>query len=218
MPHKIILFDDNAKIRNALTLMINGYDDFLLEHSYPDYSNLIERITESGADMVIMDIELPPNDGIEAVGIIRKNFKDLPVLMFTVFEDDDKIFRSICAGAQGYLLKSASPTEIVDALKELAEGGGPMTPSIARKILNKFSEEIKITDTSSKNDEFKLTGREIEVLGLLKDGNTYLAITDLLNISYGTVRKHVNNIYTKLHVASKQQAIQKALKNNLFNK
>ncbi len=218
MPYKIILFDDNAKIRDALTLMINGYDDFLLEHSYPDYTNLVERIEKSKADMVIMDIELPPNDGIEAVSIIRKNFKDLPVLMFTVFEDDDKIFRSICAGAQGYLLKSANPTEIVEALKELSEGGGPMTPSIARKILTKFSEEIKIADTTSKNDEFKLTTREIEVLGLLKDGNTYLAITDLLNISYGTVRTHVNNIYTKLHVASKQQAIEKALKNNLLYK
>ncbi len=218
MPYKIILFDDNAKIRNALSLMINGYEEFILEHSYPDYTNLVERIQESQADMVIMDIELPPNDGIEAVEIISKNFTGLPVLMFTVFEDDDKIFRSICAGAQGYILKSASPTEIINALKEIVAGGGPMTPSIARKILNKFSEEIKLKDSNAKKDENRLTPREVEVLRLLKEGNTYLAITDLLNISYGTVRKHVNNIYVKLHVASKQEAVEKAVKDNLLNK
>ncbi len=218
MPYKIILFDDNAKIRNALSLMINGYEEFILEHSYPDYTNLVERIQESQADMVIMDIELPPNDGIEAVEIISKNFTGLPVLMFTVFEDDDKIFRSICAGAQGYLLKSATPTEIINALKEIVAGGGPMTPSIARKILNKFSEEIKLKDSNAKKDENRLTPREVEVLRLLKEGNTYLAITDLLNISYGTVRKHVNNIYVKLHVASKQEAVEKAVKDNLLNK
>lgn len=217
MPYNVILFDDSAKIRTALTLMINGYDDFVLEHSYPDYNHLLERITQAKADLVIMDIELPPQSGIEAVKIIRKNFENLPILMFTVFEEDEKIFDSICAGAQGYLLKSASPIEIISALKELMTGGAPMTPIIARKILTKFAEDFKEKKSNDKKNSNVLTPRELEVLQLLKEGNTYKAITDLLNISYDTVRTHINNIYTKLHVAGKKEAIDKAIKENILN-
>jgi DNA-binding NarL/FixJ family response regulator len=215
--YKVILFDDNSKIRTSLELMINGYDDFQLIQSFPDYSNIVQKIKEYEADLAIMDIEIPPKNGIEAVSIIRKELASIPILMFTVFEDDDKIFRSICAGAQGYLLKSASPEDIINALRELMQGGAPMTPSIARKILKKFSEEIKVT-SRTKNEPYHLTRRELEILKLLKEGNSYRGITDALKISYDTVRTHISNIYTKLHVASKEEAIAKAIDENLLNK
>lgn len=215
MPHKVVLFDDNHKIRTSLELMINGYDDFRVVNSFPDYQHVVQNIIDAEADLVIMDIEIPPVDGIEAVGLIRAHDKTIPILMFTVFEDDDKIFRSICAGAQGYLLKSASPKNIMNALKELIKGGAPMTPSIARKILKKFSEEIKLPVAENKED-YHLTKRELEILKYLTEGNSYHSITDKLMISYDTVRTHISNIYGKLHVASKAEAVAKALNERLL--
>jgi DNA-binding NarL/FixJ family response regulator len=213
METKIVLFDDNAKIRKSLQLMINGYDDFKVVNAYPTYENVVEHIKSNAADIVIMDIEIPPLDGIEAVELIRKKNKNIPILMFTVFEEDDKIFRSVCAGAQGYLLKSASPEDIINALRDIRSGGAPMTPSIARKILKKFSESVSV---NKNKPEYNLTKRELEILKLLTEANSYKAVADHLVISYETVRTHIRNIYVKLHVASMGEAIAKAINEKLF--
>lgn len=213
METKVVIFDDNEKIRTSLELMINGYEGFQVVGSFADYDNVVQKMNSVSADLVMMDIEIPPKNGIEAVLEIRKNNQHIPVLMFTVFEEDEKIFSSICAGAQGYLLKSASPADIMHALSELMNGGAPMTPSIARKILKKFSEEIHV---KTSKDDYNLTKRELEILKLLTEENSYKSVADVLNISYETVRTHIRNIYSKLHVASMAEAVAKALNERLF--
>lgn len=211
---RIVVFDDNEKIRKSLELMFGGYENMKVVGSFENYEHSIERIAQSNANLVIMDIEIPPKNGIEAVLEIRKQYAEIPILMFTVFEDDEKIFDSICAGAQGYLLKNTTPEDLLLAINDLMNGGAPMTPSIARKILRKFSQEVQIS--TKPTEEYNLTKREMEILKLLTEANSYRQIADKLFISYETVRTHIGNIYAKLHVASKAEAVAKVLNEKLF--
>lgn len=210
---RVILFDDNEKIRNSLALMFSGYDHIHLVDSFASYDDIVNRINRVAANLVIMDIELPPVNGIEAVTEIRKAGLDIPVLMFTVFEDDEKIFKSICAGAQGYLLKNSTPEMLIASIKDLMTGGAPMSPSIARRILKKFKEEIQFPQTK---EEYNLTHRELEILKFLTLGNSYKEISKECGISYETVRTHIRNIYMKLHVTTMSEAVAKALNERLI--
>ncbi len=210
---RVIIFDDNEKIRNSLALMFSGYEHIHLVDSFATYDDIVNKINRVAANLVIMDIEIPPKDGIEAVTEIRKAGLDIPVLMFTVFEDDEKIFNSICAGAQGYLLKNSTPEILISSIEDLMTGGAPMTPSIARRILKKFSEEIQ---PPKAKDEYNLTKRELEILKLLTLGKSYKAISAECNISYETVRTHIRNIYMKLHVTTMSEAVAKALNERLI--
>lgn len=215
MEIRIAVFDDNAKIRKSLELMFGAYDHMKVVGSYENYEHVNEKLKEVGANLIIMDIEIPPRSGIEAVIEIRKLNLEIPILMFTVFEDDEKIFDSICAGAQGYLLKNTTPEDLLAAMEDLMNGGAPMTPSIARKILKKFSEEVKLSNKKI-TDDYNLTKREIEILKLLTEANTYKTIADKLFISFETVRTHIRNIYAKLHVATMAEAVAKALNEKLL--
>ena len=151
---------------------------------------------------------LPDITGIEGVRTVTSNFDDIQVLMFTVFEDDEKIFEAVRSGASGYLLKKTPPEEIVDAVKELHEGGAPMSPSIARKVIQAFQAK-----PANHLEEYQLTSREKELLFALVDGLSYKKIAEKYFVSIHTVRSHISSIYEKLHVNSKSQAVAKALQN-----
>ena len=212
MKTKICVFDDSNHIRESLQLLFSSIEDIELTAMYPDATDVVKKVEKSGAAVVIMDIELPGIDGIQSVTSLRKKFPGIFILMFTVSEDDDKIFRSICAGANGYLLKKTEPMNIVQAIREVQSGGAPMSPAIAKRVLQKFSE---FTPAAPAADYF-LTPREKEVLKLLTQGLSYKMIADSCNISFETVRSHIKNIYDKLHVASMTEAVAKALKENII--
>jgi DNA-binding NarL/FixJ family response regulator len=163
---------------------------------------------------VLMDIEMPGMTGIEAVKKIKKEFPQIQVLMQTVFEDDDRVFDSICSGASGYILKNFLNTKLIDAIRELQYGGSPMSPSIARKVLSKM-QQIPQFVRPEEAPNYDLTPREKEVLSCIVEGLAYKMIADKLTISYETVRSHVKKIYEKLHVASLTEAVSKAMKERI---
>jgi DNA-binding NarL/FixJ family response regulator len=170
----------------------------------------VDDIRQCRPDVVLMDIEMPGMSGIEAVQALKKEWPHVQILMQTVFEDDDRVFDSICAGASGYILKSHINTRLIDAVKELQFGGSPMSPSIARKVLNKMQSVASVIKPAEAMD-YGLTAREKEVLSCLVNGLSYKMIGADLGIGYETVRSHVKKIYEKLHVASLTEVVAKAI-------
>lgn len=171
--------------------------------------------------VILMDIDMPEMNGIEAVRHIRKDNKYTKIIMLTVFDDEDKIFEAIVAGADGYLLKDSKPTRIIAAIEDAIEGGAPMSPIIAAKTLTllRKKQTIVVEETpSDATNDHNLSRREIEILELWVQGKSYQQIADTLYISIGTIRKHIGNIYDKIHVHSRIEALQKADKNKWFKK
>lgn len=210
MSLRIAIFDDNKNIRESIGLLLATVPQFEVVGSFSHVLDCIEDIRECKPDIVLMDIEMPGMTGIEAVSQIKKEFPHIQVLMQTVFEDDDRVFDSICAGASGYILKNFLNTKLVDSINELQYGGSPMSPSIARKVLNKMQSVATIIKPEEAPD-YHLTAREKEVLSCLVNGLSYKMIGADLNISYETVRSHVKKIYEKLHVASLTEVVAKAI-------
>jgi len=172
----------------------------------PNLLNVVSDLSKEEPDIVLMDIDLPDINGIEGVRTVKNVFEKIQVLMFTVFEDDEKIFAAIRAGASGYLLKKTPPGEIISAVQQLYEGGAPMSPSIARKMVQAFQSPHNYSLA-----DYELTAREKEILFSLVDGLSYKKIGEKYFISLSTIRTHICNIYTKLHVHSKSQAVAKVL-------
>jgi DNA-binding NarL/FixJ family response regulator len=214
MSLRITIFDDNKNIRESIKLLLLTEPDFEVAGCYSHVLDCIQDVKDSKPDIVLMDIEMPGMTGIEAVRTIKKEFPHVLILMQTVFEDDDRVFDSICAGASGYLLKNFLNTKLVDAIKEVQYGGSPMSPSIARKVFNKM-QSISAHVIPEAVPEYNLTAREKEVLSCIVDGLAYKMIADKLSISYETVRSHVKKIYEKLHVASLTEAVSKAMKERI---
>jgi DNA-binding NarL/FixJ family response regulator len=210
---KVIIFDDNDSLRDSVSMLLQDHADFTLSGSYAHCLDAAEIISEARPDVVIMDIDMPGMNGIECVKLIRKEFPDVQILMLTVFDDDEKVFAAIKAGANGYMLKNAEPQRLLQAISEVYNGGSPMTPGIARKVLQQFQavlpEEVEL--------DYHLSARESEVLGLLVDGLSYKMIAAKLGITYDTVRAHMKKIYGKLHVASMTEAVAKAITQNVFH-
>ena len=211
MDKRIVIFDDNIKRRESLEMLIDLSDDMICVGSFPDCSNVLNNIDKSEPDLVLMDIDMPNVNGIEGVTIIRTKYPHLKILMQTVFEDDEKLFACIRAGADGYILKKTQPLELLDAINEALEGGAPMTPSIARQVL-RF---VGSTENKQKSEDFKLTARETEILSLLVQGLSYKMIASRCFISLPTVNSHVQHIYEKLQVNTAVEAVTKALGNKI---
>lgn len=207
MDKRIVIFDDNIKRRESLEMLIDLSDDMICVGSFPDCSNVLNNIDKSEPDLVLMDIDMPNVNGIEGVTIIRTKYPNLKILMQTVFEDDEKLFACIRAGADGYILKKTQPLELLDAINEALEGGAPMTPSIARQVL-RF---VGSTENKQKSEDFKLTARETEILSLLVQGLSYKMIASRCFVSLPTVNSHVQHIYEKLQVNSAVEAVTKAI-------
>lgn len=204
---KTAIVEDNNTLRNSLTHLFDNTEGIQCVASLPNLMNVVSEFRKAQPDIVLMDIGLPNISGIEGVRTVKENFNNIQVLMFTVFEDDEKIFEAIKAGASGYLLKKSSPEEITEAVRSLYNGGAPMSASIARKVIQSFQQNI----TSIKND-YQLTTRENELLYSLIEGLSYKKLAEKYFINISTVRTHIRHIYEKLHVNSKAQAVAKALK------
>jgi len=208
---KVVIFEDNRSLREGLATLIGGTAGFSCTGAFPNCNNLLRNIEQTKPDVVLMDIEMPGINGIDAVVMIKEGFPETKILMETIFDDDEKIFNSVCAGAEGYILKNTSPAQIMEAIKEIYEGGSPMTPSIANRVLKM----IKNKPTVFNQELFELSAREKEVLVCLAKGMSYKMIADTCCISIETVNVHIKNIYRKLHVHSKGEAVSKAIRGRI---
>ncbi|MBS1730650.1 MAG: response regulator transcription factor [Bacteroidetes bacterium] len=204
---KVGIVEDNNTLRHSLTNLISHSGDMTCVLSLSNLLNVVSELKKNPADILLMDIGLPNITGIEGVMIVKENFENIELLMFTVFDDDVKIFEAIKAGASGYILKKTPPSEILEAIRILHQGGAPMSPGIARKVIKSFHDS-----RPGVKDSFNLTTREHEILSSLVDGLSYKKIMEKYFISISTVRTHIRHIYEKLHVNTKAQAVAKMLK------
>jgi DNA-binding NarL/FixJ family response regulator len=205
---RIIIFDDNANVRESIAMLLSTTDHLELTGSFGSCRHMYNHIEVQEPDIVLMDIDMPEISGIDAVKLLRIKFPSLPVLMLTGFEDDEKVFASLCAGANGYVLKNANMQSLIQYIDEVYKGGAPMTPVIARKVLNQFT---KLQPANISGEDYNLSNREKDVLQLLVKGKAYKMIAGELNISYETVHSHIRRIYQKLRVNSVGEAVSKAL-------
>lgn len=201
----IAILEDLTEVANTLKSYINLEQDMNCEHIYHNAEDAMLFIPKQNIDILIVDIGLPRASGIEAIKFLTEHCPKIQFCMFTVYEDDDKIFNSLQAGAKGYILKSASKDKLLEAIRELSNGGSPMSPSIARRIIDVFS-TLKTTPVVK---SLPLSDRELELLTLLSKGLLYKEIADKLGITTGTVKQHIHKIYDKLQVSNKTEAINK---------
>ena len=200
---KVAIIEDLRDIAYELQNLFNGEEDFQCTQIYHNAEDAIQFLTEFPADVVLTDIGLPKANGIAAIKSIKEKCPDTQFCMFTVFEDNDKIFDSIKAGAKGYILKNSDPDTIIKSIRELYNGGSPMNPEIARKVIDVFA----IARPTPKAVDLPLTKREKELLELLSKGLLYKEIAQELGITIGTVKQHIHKIYDKLQVNNKTEAI-----------
>lgn len=213
---KVAIVDDNTFLQKAIQDKLDFFEDIEIKFKAINGEELISKLEKNhNLDLILMDIEMPKMNGIEATEIVKNKFPQIKIIMLTVFDNDENIFKSIKAGADGYFLKEVNPQELYNGIQETLSGGAAMTPSIALKTLKLLREPLVFDDSITK-EEISLTAREIEVLEQLSKGLKYNAIAENLFLSSGTIRKHVENIYTKLQVHNKLEAIQKAKNNKLI--
>lgn len=203
---KVAIVEDDPEIRMNLSLIINGANDLICEHSFESAELFLKAVGEVAPDVVLMDIQLPKMNGIEAVRELKGRYRHIEVLMLTVHQNDKLIFDSLCAGASGYLVKNTPPSKIIDAIQEALRGGAPMSSQVARMVVHSFRQ----------NRDNLLTQRERDVLEQLCEGKSYRSIGDTLFISQDTVRSHIKSIYKKLEVNSKSEAVAKALRTRII--
>jgi DNA-binding NarL/FixJ family response regulator len=209
---KVAIFEDNKMLRESLQQLVNTTQGMACTGAFPDANKLVRNMQLANPDVVMMDINMPGISGIEAVQVIKEKFPQVKILMQTVFEENDKIFAAICAGASGYMLKKTAPRKMLGAVRETYLGGAPMTASVAVKVLQMFRSQ----SISEKKEFIDLSEREKEILALLVKGKSYKAVAFECFISIDTVSTHVRHIYEKLHVHSKSEAVAKAIHQKLI--
>ena len=210
MEIRVLIFEDNLSLRNSLYQLINGSEGFTCVGAFENCSQLLKNVEDTKPDIVLMDIQMPGINGIEAVKMLREKYPRLKIMMQTIFEDREKIFQSIYAGASGYVLKNTAPSRFLEFIKETYERGAPMSPTVAAKVLLMITQHDPPTV-----EHFNLSDREKEVLSFLVKGMSYKLIAETCFISIDTVRAHIRNIYEKLHVHSKAEAVATAIKSKL---
>ena len=206
MAYKIIIYDDNEMLRTSIAALLNISIHFEVMAAFANPLEVITDLDTFKPDVLLMDIDMPEMTGVQAVQKIRNANINVPIIMLTVFEDNENIYNAICAGASGYLLKKANPDSVALAILDVLDGGAPMTSSIAKKVLQLF---LKIPNKKSENTNM-LSPRELEILQYLQKGYSYKMIAAEIFISYETVRTHIKNIYKKMQVNSATEAIAKA--------
>ena len=208
---KVTIIEDRREIRDGLGMLIGYTDGFECTGKYGSMEEALARIPHNLPDVVLSDIGLPGMDGIEGIRRLKEKFPHLTVLMLSVYEDDDRIFHALCAGACGYLLKKTPPTRLLESLREAVSGGAPMSPEVARKVITLFREF-----RPPEQVDYDLKPHELRLLKLLVEGHSYKSAAAKLNVSVNTISFHLKNIYDKLQVHSKSEAVAKALQNRLI--
>lgn len=209
---RVTIFEDNKHLRETFTLLLNSAEGFSCSGAFPNCKDMLQSITANPCDVVLMDIEMPGMNGIEATQLIKKHFPGVLVLIQTVFFEDEYIFDAICAGASGYILKTTTPEDYLEAIRNVQSGGSPMTPGIARRVLELFKTNLR---PQPANNDYNLTTQEKKVLQLLVEGKSFKMIAAELYVAFDTVKAHIRNIYAKLHVHSGTEAVSKAIKNRI---
>jgi DNA-binding NarL/FixJ family response regulator len=212
---KVVLYEDNNQLREGLSMLIQGTEGFSVVNTYRNCNTVQDDIIADQPDIILLDIDMPGVGGIEGLKLIRQINTACKVLMLTVFDDRQNIFEAIRSGADGYVLKKTPPAKLLEHLKDVYDGGSPMTASIARQVIQMFNQYHESGD-NKKGVEYNLSSREKEVLQLLVKGFTYKTAAVELFISVETIRSHIKNIYEKLHVNSKSEAVAKAFKDKLL--
>ena len=217
MAVRVTIFDDNKRLLDSLSVLIDGSPGFQMAGTFENCINLISDIEKTQPDVILMDIEMPGINGIEAVKIVKQRFPKMNVMMQTAFENDENVFAAICAGASGYILKNTPPSKILECIIEVYQGGSPMSPSVARKVLGFLQQPKPAEKNEPVTENYNLSIREKEILSCLVKGMSYKMIAEQCNITYETVRSHMKNIYEKLHVASMTEAVAKAINQKLVS-
>jgi DNA-binding NarL/FixJ family response regulator len=210
---RVAIIEDNTVIREGLSALINGTPEYSCVGSFSDCESFLSKLEKLDVNVALMDIGLPGMTGIEGIEKAKINKPELNILVLTVYEDNNTVFKALCAGACGYLVKKTPPSRLLEAIKDANEGGSPMSSLIARQVINVFQQN---QNKKNDNDDDQLSQREIEVLTSLSTGNNYQEIADSLFISVDTVRHHIRNIYRKLHVHSQSEAVAKAIRRGLI--
>lgn len=205
MSRQVLIYEDNSRLSESLKLLISSEENFDVLAVFNHCDDAVEQVSIYNPDLIIMDINMPGIGGIEGVRMIKSQFPEVKILMYTVFDNDDKIYDAICAGADGYLLKNTVPTQLISALEDLMQGGAPMSPFVAQRVFQHFREN------NIQTEDFHLSNREKEILSMLVAGNSYKMIAAGKDITIDTVKKHLQNIYHKLHVSCGTEAVAKAL-------
>lgn len=208
MPIRVVIVEDLGEVREGLAELIKSDKELLLSESFENAESATEKLPGLQADIVVMDINLPGMSGIDCIKQIKEKCPGTQFMMFTVYENDEKVLQALQAGASGYLLKRTKPERILESIKELNQGDSPMSSNIARKLLNVFLDKKKVSKKEILSD------RENTVLQLLADGLLYKEIAERLHIVHGTVRQHIHNIYEKLHVTNRTEAVNKYFERN----
>jgi DNA-binding NarL/FixJ family response regulator len=209
---KTAIIEDQRDIREGLVMLINGTDGYHCTGSYRSMEDALAQIGRELPDVVLSDIGLPGMDGIEGIKLLKERYPQMVILMLTVYDDDDRIFDALCAGACGYMLKRTSPARLLESLKESVTGGAPMSPEVARRVITLFR-DIRPPERA----DYELTPHETRLLKLLVEGHNYTTSAEELGVSINTIKFHMRNIYDKLQVHSKSEAVAKALRDRLVN-
>lgn len=209
-PVKVIIIEDLRDVREGLAVLINGSSGFQCIASYRTMEDALRSVNGDLPDVVLTDIGLPGMSGVDGIRILKERHPELPTIALTIYDDDERIFDALCAGASGYLLKNTPPARLLESLKEVASGGAPMSPEVARRVIKLFR-QFRPPDRSPSH----LTQQETELLKLIVDGHSYKTAAAMLEISTSTVSFHLQNIYSKLQVHSKTEAVAKALRDKL---
>jgi DNA-binding NarL/FixJ family response regulator len=209
---KTAIIEDQRDIREGLTMLINGTEGYACTGSYRSMEEALEKISRELPDVILSDIGLPGMDGIEGIKLLKERYPQMLFLMLTVYDDDERIFDALCAGACGYLLKRTSPTRLLESLKESVTGGAPMSPEVARRVITLFR-DIRPPERA----DYELTPHETRLLKLLVEGHNYTTSAEELGVSINTIKFHMRNVYDKLQVHSKSEAVAKALRDRLVN-
>ncbi len=208
---RVGLVEDESAIRKGLSLLIDGTPGFRCVGTFGSVEEALQLLDREVPDVLLLDINLPGMSGSEGVRRLLEQFPSMQILMLTVYDEEEHIFESICNGACGYLLKRTPPADLLQAIREVHQGGAPMSPQVARKVVRLFQK----TGPPEKLDQ-QLTPHQVRLLGLLADGYSYQGVANRLGVSINAIRDHIKNIYDKLHVHSKAEAVRKALKNRLI--
>jgi len=207
---KVAIVEDQREIREGLAQLINATPGYRCTGAYGSMEEALERLPKNLPDLLLSDIGLPGIDGIRGVGLLKERYPELVILMLTVYDDNERIFDALCAGACGYLLKKTPWVKVVESLKEAIDGGSPMSPEVARRVISLFR-EIK----PPKEADYQLTPHEVRLLRMLVEGHSYKTAAAELHVSVNTIKFHLRHIYDKLQVHTKSEAVAKALRHGL---